>query len=314
MTNSTRRDGLVGIGELSRRTGVSVRTIRFYCDEGILEPQRSTGGHRLFDPAIVVDRLQLVRRLRTLGLGLNAIVAVLTETSCLGDAVAAERAALDAELGALTWRRAALVAVEEASPAERAARLEVLAAVQHRQAAYDTLIAFWRRVLAPLPPGVFDGFVGMNIPSPPADPTPRQVLAYAELVIAAADPALATAMTRQLWRHDPAAIHDKRALLIGVAEACGIVEPLVAAHIAPRSGAGLHRFLTAHATARRTHVTAEFRRRLLHGADDDDPRIHRYWTRTTEITGATTAGAAQHWLHRALAQSTDQQRVDAAAP
>ena len=66
MTDITLRKELVGIGELSRLIGVPVRTIRFYCDEGLVQPHRSSGGHRLFDPA-AVDRLRLVRRLRALG-------------------------------------------------------------------------------------------------------------------------------------------------------------------------------------------------------------------------------------------------------
>lgn len=303
VTDNTRLPGLVSIGELSRRTGLSVRTIRFYCDEGLLESHRSVGGHRLFDPATAVDRLQLVRRLRTLGLGLPAINAVLTETTSLADAVAAERAAVDTELGALTWRRAALVAVEDAPPAQRAARVELLAAVGDRRGAQDSLVAFWRRVLTPISPGLFDGFIAMNIPAPPTDPTPSQVLAYAELATAVTDPALTAAMKAQLWRHDPTGIRDKRALLAGVAEACEVVEPLVVAHIEPRPGAELDRFLTAHAAARRVRPTAEFRRRLLHSTDDTDPRIRRYWTLTTEITGTTTTGAAQDWLYRALSRS-----------
>ncbi|WP_431951333.1 MerR family transcriptional regulator [Nocardia lijiangensis] len=305
MTENTRRDGLVGIGELSRRTGVPVRTLRFYCDEGILQPRRSSGGHRLFDPVTTVDQVLLVRRLRGLGLSLAAIVDVLTGARSITEAVAAERAALDTELGALTWRRAALVAVEDAPPTRRAARLALLTAVHDRNAAYDSLVTFWRRLLAPLPSDMFDGFVAMNIPDPPADPTPRQVVAYAELVTVTADPASAPAMSRQLWRPDPTGIHDKRALLTGVAEACGIAGHLVVAHVEPRPGAELDHFLAAHATARRERDTPHFRHRLLHGGNDTDPRIHRYWNLTTEITGTTTSGAAQFWLYQALKRVTD---------
>ncbi|WP_217919824.1 MerR family transcriptional regulator [Actinomadura sp. BRA 177] len=104
-------DTSLGIGDLAALTGVSVRTIRFYCDEGVLEPGRSAGGHRRFDRS-AVDRLRLVRRLRTLGLGLPAIVAVLTGDRSLAEAVAAERRAADAELAALAWRRASLRAIE----------------------------------------------------------------------------------------------------------------------------------------------------------------------------------------------------------
>lgn len=119
----------LGIGDLARRTGVPVRTIRFYCDEGLLEPARSVGGHRRFDVA-AVDRLNLVRRLRGLGLGLRSITDVLTGRRSLADAVAAERAVLDHEVATLAWRRSALRAVEEAAPRgpRRPARAAVLGA------------------------------------------------------------------------------------------------------------------------------------------------------------------------------------------
>ena len=300
VTSGTGRDGLLSIGELSGRTGVPVRTIRFYCDEGVLEPQRSTGGHRLFEPVTAVDQLRLVRRLRTLGLGLPAIISVLTASMPIADAVAAERAALDTELGALVWRRASLLAVEQASPADRALRLELLAAVGDRGGAYDSLTAFWRRVLAPSSAETLDGFLAMNIAPPPPDPTPRHVLAYAELAAAVGDPAFATAIRAQLWRHDPAGIRDKRALLNGVAEACEKVGALVVAGVDPRPGPELDQFVAVHADVRRVRPTAEFRRRLRHGSDDDNPLIDRYWALTAEILGTTTGGAAQAWLSRAL--------------
>ncbi|NKZ09334.1 MerR family transcriptional regulator, partial [Actinomadura latina] len=101
-------DTSLGIGDLAALTGVSVRTIRFYCDEGVLEPGRSAGGHRRFDRS-AVDRLRLVRRLRALGLGLPAIAAVLAGDRSLAEAVAAERRAADAELASLAWRRASLI-------------------------------------------------------------------------------------------------------------------------------------------------------------------------------------------------------------
>ncbi|WP_159843617.1 MerR family transcriptional regulator [Nocardia sp. CY41] len=300
MTENTCRDGLVSIGELSRATGVPVRTLRFYCDEGILEARRSSGGHRLFDPATAVDRVLLLRRLRALGLGLSAIIDVLAGRTSITEAVAAERAALDSELGVLAWRRASLRAVEDAAPTERAARLEWLAAVQDRRHAQDRLVAFWRRLLAPLPTAIFDAFVAMNIPHLPADPPSEHLAAYAELAARVSDPALSVAMAGQLWRTDPRGIHDKRALVTAVAEVCETVDPLVTAHRRPGPGPELDRFIDAHATARGERDTPRLRRRLLDNATDNHPGIHRYWTLTTEITGATTSGAAQYWLYRAL--------------
>ncbi|MFF3571477.1 MerR family transcriptional regulator [Nocardia jiangxiensis] len=309
MTEITHREELVGIGELSRLIGVPVRTIRFYCDEGLVQPHRSSGGHRLFDPA-GVDRLRSVRRLRALGLGLAAISAVLDGTMSITEAVAAEQAALDTELGALVWRRAILAAAQDAPPGARATRLDLLATVGDPHTAHDGLVTFWQRLLAPASASVFEGFVVMNVPTPPTDPTPEQVVAYAELVGTAADPALAAAISRQLWRSDPASVRHPRELLAGISEACAMVEPLLSAHVPPRPGPELDCFLDAHATARHELDTPRFRQHILSGADDFDPRIHRYWELTGEITATTTAGAALQWLRQALGQSRPSERTD----
>lgn len=60
-------DTLYSIGELSRRTGLTVKTIRFYSDRGIVPPtDRSPAGYRLYGPDALA-RLDLVRTLRELG-------------------------------------------------------------------------------------------------------------------------------------------------------------------------------------------------------------------------------------------------------
>lgn len=51
------------IGELSRRTGVSVRMLRYYEDEGLLAPPRTTSGYRDYGPT----EEQTVRRIKMLG-------------------------------------------------------------------------------------------------------------------------------------------------------------------------------------------------------------------------------------------------------
>ncbi|MFD0851997.1 MerR family DNA-binding transcriptional regulator, partial [Actinomadura adrarensis] len=43
-------DTLYTIGELARRTGLPVRTIRFYSDAGVVPPtDRNHAGYRLYD-------------------------------------------------------------------------------------------------------------------------------------------------------------------------------------------------------------------------------------------------------------------------
>jgi DNA-binding transcriptional MerR regulator len=64
-------------GDLARVTGSTVRTIRFYEEQGLLEPtQVSGGGHRRYS-ADDVERLQLIADLRELGLSLGDIRRVM---------------------------------------------------------------------------------------------------------------------------------------------------------------------------------------------------------------------------------------------
>ncbi|TDC87660.1 MerR family transcriptional regulator [Nonomuraea deserti] len=290
-----------GIGDLAALTGVPVRTIRFYCDEGIIASVRSAGGHRRFD-STAVERLGMVRRLRGLGLGLAAIARVLAGERSVAEAAAEERAALDVQLAGLAWRRAALRAVEEAGPAERAKRLDLLAAVEHGAAARDELVAFWRRqMVAPISDEMFAAFVAMAVPVPPVDPTPPQVVAYAELVTLAADRSL-TRLLRARALENVRVIHDEDELMYGVGEACALVEPLVIAGEAPRPGPELDRFVAAHATVRGVGDTPGFRRELLANvAPDRDPRFRRYWRLVSEVSGEkSTLGSTHLWLADAL--------------
>jgi len=65
------------IGAVAQRSGVPVKTIRFYCDQGLLQPSaRSEGRYRLFDQT-VYDELALIRMLRALEIPLVTIGEVL---------------------------------------------------------------------------------------------------------------------------------------------------------------------------------------------------------------------------------------------
>lgn len=294
-------DETLGIGELARLTGVPVRTVRFYCDEGIVDSVRSTGGHRRFDRA-AVERLGLVRRLRGLGLGLPAVRQVLAGERSVAEVVAAERAALDVRLADLSWRRASLRAVEEAGPADRAARLALLAAVQDGGAARDALIDFWRRTMvAPVSEAMLAAFVTTAVPDPPADPTPSQVVAFAELFALAGDRELTRGLLA-MARANAELVADEAELLNGIGEACALAQPVVRAGTPPRAGPELDRFVAAHASVRAGGDTPRFRRRLLaHLAADRDPRMRRYWRLVAEAGGdPATIGASHLWLTDAL--------------
>jgi DNA-binding transcriptional MerR regulator len=94
-------DGWYSIGELAERTGLPVRTIRFYSDQGVVPATgRSAAGHRRYD-VHGLARLDLVRTLRELGLPLSTIRAVLDDELSLPQVAAAHAQALDTQIDAL---------------------------------------------------------------------------------------------------------------------------------------------------------------------------------------------------------------------
>ncbi|MBV9652487.1 MAG: MerR family transcriptional regulator [Pseudonocardiales bacterium] len=114
MTNDGR--ALLTIGQLARRTGLPIRTIRYWSDIGATPPAgRTTGGYRLYD-AESVARLELVRTLRELGLGLDEIRRVLQREITIADVAAAHVTALDAQIRALRLSRAVLSTVAQRRP------------------------------------------------------------------------------------------------------------------------------------------------------------------------------------------------------
>ncbi|MBY5967445.1 Cd(II)/Pb(II)-responsive transcriptional regulator [Halomonas denitrificans] len=65
------------IGELARRSGVKVETLRYYEREGLLpEPERSDGNYRVYRDAHA-ERLDFIRHCRALDMTLDEIRALL---------------------------------------------------------------------------------------------------------------------------------------------------------------------------------------------------------------------------------------------
>lgn len=86
------------VGELARRTGLSVRALHHYDEIGLLVPtERTDAGHRRYTAADVA-RLQQIVSLRSVGLSLDAIRAVLDDGADPLDAVERHLAHLRATL------------------------------------------------------------------------------------------------------------------------------------------------------------------------------------------------------------------------
>jgi len=81
----------VRIGELSERTGVSVRSLRHYERRGLIEAKRLSNGYREFDES-VVERIRRIRSLLAIGFTIDDILPL---ARCLDDEAFDERRACD---------------------------------------------------------------------------------------------------------------------------------------------------------------------------------------------------------------------------
>lgn len=98
------------IGEVAALAGVSVRALRYYEEQGLLTPARSTSGQRHYPPG-AVDRVRFIQNLYAAGLGSKAVLRILpcTEHGVLTDEMhgrlLAERERVQTQLEELTATR-----------------------------------------------------------------------------------------------------------------------------------------------------------------------------------------------------------------
>jgi DNA-binding transcriptional MerR regulator len=285
-------DALYSIGGLARRTGLTVKTIRFYADSGIVPPtRRSPAGHRLYD-IDAVARLDLVRTLRDLGLGLAAIRKVLDREVSLPEIAAAHAEALEVQIRTLRLRRAVLraVATRGSTPEE----MELM----HKLAQLSD--AERRRLISDFIDDTFGGldanpdFVAMmraGMPDLPDEPTAGQVEAWVELAELCQDPDFRASVRRMAeYQAAERAGGDTTGLHHDLAEAVrGQVCQALAAGIAPASP-GADPVVDA-LTAQYADVfgrpdDAGLRRWLLTRLEiASDPRAERYWQLLAVING-----------------------------
>jgi DNA-binding transcriptional MerR regulator len=175
--------GLFTIGELARATGLTVRTIRYWSDVDALPPvARSEGGYRLYDAASVA-RLELIRTLRELGLGLEHVRRVVAGETTVAEVAVTHVAALDAQIRALKVTRAVLSTVaRRGSTAEEMTLMNKLARLSsaERKRIIDDFMEETFRGLDTADPDIRTR-MRFGIADLPADPTPEQVDAWVEL-------------------------------------------------------------------------------------------------------------------------------------
>lgn len=115
------------IGELSRRSGASIRSLRYYEQQHLLHPERLPSGYRVYSDADVV-RVQRIQALLEAGLSTVKIERILPcmmqhreglRLSCadLYEELVAERKNLLERMATLRASVTALSAIIDASPA-----------------------------------------------------------------------------------------------------------------------------------------------------------------------------------------------------
>jgi DNA-binding transcriptional MerR regulator len=294
---------LLTIGQLARRSGVPVRTIRFWSEAGVLpETDRSGGNYRRYD-AQATARLDLVRTLRELGLGLDVVRLVLEERRGVADVAAAHVAAIDARIRVLRTQRAVCTLLARGSDTDpdsprKAALMNDLTrlSAEERQHMIDDFVDAAFAGIDPGAPGAGIAQAMRSMPTQlPDDPTTEQVEAWIELAELVSEPsfrarvrAMATAgAAAEEPTVDPNAVVDQA----GAARAAG-VEPgtqaaeEVVARIVPADLDGPGRAALADRLATFT-----------------DRRVERYWRLLAVLNGwpqRTPSVPAFEWLIAAL--------------
>lgn len=298
---------LLSIGELATRTGLPVRTIRFYSDAGVVpEAERSEAGYRLYGPDALA-RLGLVRTLRDLGVDLPTIRRVLEREITVADVAATHAAAIDAQIRVLRVQKAVLGAVaRRGSDPKEMQRMHKLAQLSDDER---------KRIVAEFLEEAFDGLdmepgfaarMRSAAPELPDDPTPEQVDAWIELAELVQDPAFKASIRRMSEQHSAARRAgeslepqpDWQAAAALVAERGGAALDAGIAPGSPEAAAVLDEILPAFGDAAADRAALADR-----VATGTDARAERYWQLLAIINGwppVPTTVPAWEWFIAAL--------------
>ncbi len=101
------------IGDVSRQTGLSVHTIRFYEAEGLLrEATRTNSGYRIFSPQ-TVEELKFIRKAQELGFSLDEIRELLVLKDRSTSACSHVKSLVEEKLASVRMKLRELLAMEK---------------------------------------------------------------------------------------------------------------------------------------------------------------------------------------------------------
>ncbi len=289
------------IGELSRRTGVPVKTLRFWSDEGLLPPAtRSTSGYRLYAEDATI-RLDLVRTLREAGLGLEAIKKVLRNDLSLVDALRLQLAAVEAHASSLQRIAAALrAALRTGDPNESDVRRLCAVTQLTNEECKNVIERYYQRIAdgVPLDSPWSKKLAEARKPELPDNPSPEQLDAWIELSELLADEGF---IERQRSNVREAALNQLDMLKLRDANiaAARAAENARAQGASPGSEVGrnlVDAFVFEIAEASSKPADQSLRRAMYERYLSYDPRHARYWELLAIMTGhAAGAGTVADW-------------------
>ncbi|MHA6799662.1 helix-turn-helix domain-containing protein [Bounagaea algeriensis] len=304
---------LLTIGQLARATGIAVKTLRFWSDEGLVPPaDRTPAGYRLYGHDAQL-RLALVRSLRDLDVDLATIRAVLDRDAALADVARTHAAALEVQIRTMRLQRSVLHAIADrdtAAPQEVALMhsLAQLSAAQRRR----LITEFLEDTFSDLDLGPdFMSQMRAAMPELPEDPSQQQLDAWIELGQLVQDEDFRASLRRaaqeqaraigEVGQPSPESHRDMAVLLqqrAGQALADGIPPE------SPQAEPIVDELVAAYARHTGRSDGPEFRAWLLHLFDSSgDERYERYWQLLAVINDwpqqpSTTPAAG--WLAEAL--------------
>ncbi|MGW7574428.1 TIGR03086 family metal-binding protein [Streptomyces sp. NPDC054765] len=306
------------IGEVARKTGLTVKLVRHWSDTGVVQPAgRTSAGYRVYGSDAVV-RLELARTLRDLGLSLATIRDVLNREHTLAEVAAAHVDALEVQIRTLRSQQVVLRSVTHRNTTTEGltamAKLARMSAAERRTIIQD----FVTETLGDLDVPTYRRGLLAATPELPADPTDEQVDAWIELSELVADPALRSGMRRMAryaaehapGEHDEDApkevqrVTDDWLQRVNAAMEDGIApdSPAADAVVAEAVAAWIP---TQAALPREPHTDdAQARSLLLEQLEvASDVHVERYWQLLCIINGWPTRpsmAAAGQWLMTAL--------------
>ncbi len=284
----------LSIGDVARLTGLSVKTIRYYSDLGLVPAvNRTDTGYRRYDEAGVA-RLELIHALRDLGLDLASIRRVTEHRTKIEEVARAHADAIDLHIHQLTLRRAVLRAIARGiTDPEEVQRMTAFAEASAEES---------RRIMEEFLDSIFADHQGnpfaermrSALPVLPDEPSAEQVDAWVELARLVHDSAFRARIREMIVEGerqraasgisetDEATQQAGQAVVdrAGAAVSNGVATDSAEAH------AIVNEVVPLFAAAASKKDSPEYRRALAHQlATFSDPRAERYWQLIGVING-----------------------------